>query len=249
MLRSERRRAPNGAVEILTIDRPRRLNAIDSATLDALAARLEAIGASDEVRAVVVSGAGDRAFCAGADVGELAGLSALGAHAVMERGQRVMAALEMVPQPTVAAVNGYALGGGLELALACDFRLAAVSARFGQPEITLGHIPGWGATQRLSRIAGEAVAKDLVLSGRVIDAGAALELGLVHRVHPDAELQEAALALAEDLAGRAPAALALAKRAILAARGGGAAAYEVERQGVARCITDRRPAAGGAAQR
>jgi enoyl-CoA hydratase len=238
-LRSERRPlATGGAVELLVLDRPQRLNAIDAGALDALEQRLTARPAASDVRAVIVTGAGERAFCAGADVTGFDELGPLGAEAVMARGQHVMQLLEQLPQPTIAAINGYALGGGLEVALACDFRLAAATARLGQPEVTLGHIPGWGATQRLPRIVGEAVAKDLILSARTLDAREAAELRLVRSVHEPAELIDAALTLARTLAAHpAPEALALAKRAIHAARAGGAIGYEVERQAVALCFT------------
>jgi enoyl-CoA hydratase len=236
-LRSERRELPNGTVALLTIDRQERLNAIDAATMETLGEQLAAIADDRGVRAVVITGAGERAYCSGADVTEFAGLGAIEADVAMARGQRTLAELEALPQPTIAAINGYALGGGLELALACDFRLAAASARVGQPEITLGHIPGWGGTQRLPRIAGEAVAKDLILSGRMVDAAAALDLGLVHRVCADGTLLDAAVGMADELASRAPAGLALAKRAIHAARSGGSAGYDVERQAVALCFT------------
>jgi enoyl-CoA hydratase len=238
-LRSERRLLDGGAaVELVTLDRPRRLNAIDANTLDTLEARLRELAATPEVRAVIVTGVGDRAFCAGADVTGFDELGPLGAEAVMARGQCVMSLLEQLPQPTIAAINGYALGGGLEVALACDFRLAADSARLGQPEITLGHIPGWGATQRLPRIVGEAVAKDLILSARMLGAQEALALRLVRSIHAPAQLLDAALALAAEIAAHPePAAAALAKRAIHAARDGGAAGYEVERQAVALCFT------------
>jgi enoyl-CoA hydratase len=236
-LRSERRPLDEGAVEVLTLDRPERLNAIDGAMLDALAGRLAAIAEDRDVRAVVVTGSGHRAFSAGADVSAFAGLDPLMADALMGRGQRVFAALEELPQPTIAAINGYALGGGLELALACDLRLAAASASLGQPEISLANLPGWGATQRLPRIVGEGAAKDLVLSGRRVTAVEAAGLGLVHAMCEDAELLDEALALAGGLARHAPVALAMAKRAIHAARGSTAQGYEVERQAVALCFT------------
>jgi enoyl-CoA hydratase len=236
-LRSERRQVAGGVVEVLTADRPERLNAIDGDLLDALTERVAEIGRDREVRAVIVTGAGPRAFSAGADVTAFAGLDGVGADALMTRGHRAFAALEELPQPSIAAINGYALGGGLELALACDFRLIAASATVGQPEISLASIPGWGATQRLPRIAGEAVAKDLILTGRLVDAPEAYRLGLVNRVCDDDVLLDEALALAERLAGHAPAPMRLAKRAIHAARGPMSAGLDVERQGVGLCFT------------
>jgi enoyl-CoA hydratase/carnithine racemase len=196
-LGSERRRLEHGIVEILTVDRPQRLNAIDAELLDALAERVAAIAATPQVGAVIVTGAGTRAFSAGADVSRFAQLRPLDADALMARGQRAFAALEALPQPTIAAVNGYALGGGLELALACDLRLMAASAQVGQPEITLANVPGWGATQRLPRIVGEAAAKDLILTGRLLDAAEARRIGLVHQVCERDELMDRALGLAD----------------------------------------------------
>jgi enoyl-CoA hydratase len=196
-LASERRQLAHGTVELLTVDRPRRLNALDGELLDAIAERVAAIAATPAIGAVLVTGAGARAFSAGADVTRFDRLGPLAADALMGRGQRAFAALEALPQPTVAAVNGYALGGGLELALACDLRVLSTSARVGQPEITLANIPGWGATQRLPRIVGEAVAKDLILTGRLVDADEARRIGLAQRVCAPSALLATALALAD----------------------------------------------------
>jgi len=225
-----------GAVEILTLNRPERLNAIDRELLDLLAARVAAAARDDGVRSLIVTGAGERAFSAGADVTAFAGLDALGAEELMRHGQAVYAALEACPKPVLAAIDGYALGGGLELALACDLRIAAADARLGQPEVTLANLPGWGGTQRLPRIVGEAAAKELIFTGRLVDAAEALALGLVNRV-ADGSALDAALELADGLGTRAPAALALAKQAIHAARLPAEAGYAVERHAVALCFT------------
>ena len=153
----------------------------------------------------------------------------------MLRGQRVFGALEALTLPVVAAVNGYALGGGLELAMACDFRVAARSARFGQPEITLANIPGWGGTQRLPRLVGEGRAMDLILTGRLIDAEEAAAIGLVHQLCENGETVDAALALLNRVTAHSRVAIAEAKQAIHASRLAGPAGYAVERHGVAVC--------------
>ena len=169
------------------------------------------------MRAVVLTGAGDKAFVAGADIAEMRGLDVEGARRFSALGQELMSAIEAAPQPWVAAVNGYALGGGCELALACDIRLAAENAKFGQPEINLGITPGFGGTQRLYRMVGDGWAKYLVLSGRHIRAGDALRIGLVQAVFPAEELMTQARKLAEELAGKSPLAARYCKAAVNAA--------------------------------
>lgn len=236
-LRSERRRLSQGTIELMTLDRPERLNAIDTELLDALALRIAEIGREPEIRAVILTGAGKRAFSAGADISEFRELSPIAADALMGYGHSVFGALERLAQPTIAAINGYALGGGLELALACDFRLAAASAQLGQPEIKLASIPGWGGTQRLPRVVGESVAKDLILTGRLITAQEAADLHLVHRVYEDGILLDAALTFADDLAAKSATALGLAKRALHARLGQGELGYDIERQAVGLCFT------------
>lgn len=223
-------------VEVLTLDRPERLNALDRELLRRLAEAVAAARVDEAVGCLIVTGAGDRAFSAGADITAFADLTALEAEELMRYGQEVFAQLEACPKPVIAAVNGYALGGGLELALACDFRIARAGARLGQPEITLANLPGWGATQRLPRIVGEAAAKDLIFTGRLVDAAEALALRLVNRVAAGSAL-EAAVELGSELSERAPSALALAKQAIHASRIAGEAGYAVERQGVGLCFT------------
>jgi enoyl-CoA hydratase len=201
------------AVGILTLNRPEVLNALNPATLDGLAAHVGGcVGGG--VRALIVTGAGDRAFVAGADIAAMAAMSSVEARAFARRGQAVMRSLEELPIPVIAAVNGFALGGGLELALACDFIFAAETAKFGQPEINLGIIPGFGGTQRLTRRVGPALAKQLVYSGDMIDAAEALRVGIVNRVLPRAELLVEAMRVARDLAAKAPVAVQQAKAAI-----------------------------------
>lgn len=228
----ERERAQT--VEVLRLNRPERLNAINREMLSLLGAYVSEASLDAGVRCLVVTGAGDRAFSAGADIGELSGLSARQAEELMALGQDVYAALEDCPKPVLAAINGYALGGGLELALACDLRIAERRALLGQPEITLANVPGWGGTQRLPRVVGEAVAKDLILTGRLVGADEALSLRLVSRT-TDGSALEAALRLAESLCCYSPTAIALAKKAVGAARGQGG--YAVERLAVALCFT------------
>ena len=172
-----------GAVAVVTVDRPEALNALNTETNDLLLGAVRELSADDTVRAVVLTGAGDKAFVAGADIAEMKDLTAEQARRFSALGQAVMSGIEAAPQPWVAAVNGFALGGGCELALACDMRLASQSAKFGQPEINLGITPGFGGTQRLSRNVGDGWAKYLVLSGHHIRAEEALRIGLVQAVY------------------------------------------------------------------
>lgn len=204
----------DGAVAVVTINRPSALNALDLATLGRLASVIQEIGEGGAARAAVLTGAGEKAFVAGADIAAMEEMSAVEGRAFSRFGQEVFAALENLPIPVIGAVQGFALGGGLELALACDIILASDKARFGQPEINLGIIPGFGGTQRLPRRVGLGWARELIYSGRLIDAGEALRIGLVNRVLPGAELLGAARALAAELAGKAPVAIQQAKATI-----------------------------------
>ncbi|MDQ3823754.1 MAG: enoyl-CoA hydratase-related protein [Actinomycetota bacterium] len=198
----------------MTIDRPDALNAFDVATLTELRDRLLELRGDAETRVVVLTGAGDRAFAAGADITHMSGLDPAAAKEWGGLGQSVAQLLETNPQPSIAAINGFALGGGCELALACDVRYASRTAKLGQPEINLGIIPGWGGTQRLARVCGLAVAKDLVLTGRTIDAEEALRIGLVSAVYEPGELLERTLETARVLAAKSPVALRAAKVAL-----------------------------------
>lgn len=197
----------DGPVRILTIDRPDKLNALNRQTLEALDAAFTQAAADGTVRVVVLTGSGSKAFVAGADIAEMSALSAVQAREFSLLGQRLMRRIERMPKPVIAMVNGYALGGGLELAMACHLRVAADGARMGQPEVNLGLIPGFGGTQRLLRLCGRAAALELCLLGAQVDANRALQLGLVNRVVPAAELEEQTLALARQLAASAPLAL------------------------------------------
>ena len=201
-------------VAVVTIERPEALNALNAEILQALRDRLRELSADAEVRVVVLTGAGDRAFAAGADIKELQAKGVDEARAWGELGHEVCRLLETMPKPTIAAVNGLALGGGCELALACDLRYAAEGARIGQPEVNIGVMPGWGGTQRLARVVGLGVAKELVLTGRPMAAEEALQRGLVSAVHPADALLERTLEVARGLAAKAPLALAAAKESL-----------------------------------
>ncbi len=203
-----------GGVASITIDRPDALNALDVETLTALRERLLELRDDRETRAIVLTGAGDRAFAAGADIKYMSGLGPEQAKEWGALGHNVAQLLETSPAPTLAAINGFALGGGCELALACDVRYASRKAKLGQPEINLGIIPGWGGTQRLARVCGLGVAKDLILTGRTVDADEALRLGLVGAVFEPDELIERTFETARAVAAKSPLALRAAKVAL-----------------------------------
>ncbi len=202
-----------GPVRVLTINRPARRNAIDRATLSELRRQLDAVRADTAARALVITGAGT-AFVAGADITEFQGLTAGEARAFALEGQQVLRGLEALGRPTIAAINGFALGGGCELALACTFRLLAEGARVGLPEVKLGLIPGFGGTQRLSRLIGRERALEWILTGRQVEAEEALAAGFALRVVPGHQLVADAVALAHQLAGGAPLAQAYALAAV-----------------------------------
>jgi enoyl-CoA hydratase len=189
------------------------LNALNGETLTELRDRLREVALDTDARTIVLIGAGEKAFAAGADITEMTEMSVLEAHGWGMLGHECGRLLESMPKPTIAAVNGFALGGGCELALACDIRYASENAKFGQPEINLSVIPGWGGTQRLARAVGAGLAKDLILTGRTIDAAEALRIGLVSAVYPAAELLDRVLETAAELAEKSPVALSAAKDA------------------------------------
>jgi len=188
------------------------MNALDRPTLEELRDRLGEVAGDGEARVIVLTGSGEKAFVAGADIKYMSGLSVDEAKAWGDLGHECGQLLETMPKPTIAAIDGFALGGGCELALACDLRFASSRSKLGQPEINLGIIPGWGGTQRLARTCGVGVAKDLILTGRLVDADEALRIGLVNGVHDPA--LEKAHEVAELLASKSPVALAAAKRAL-----------------------------------
>jgi len=203
--------AQQDGVAVVTVDRQDALNALDLPTLAELRDRLAGLRDDEAVRVVVLTGAGDRAFIAGADIKYMSGLDVDGAQAWGDLGHECASLLETMPKPALAAVNGFALGGGCELALGCDVRYASRRAKFGQPEVNLAVIPGWGGTQRLARVCGLGVAKELVLTGRVIDAEEALRVGLVTALYEPEELLERVTEVARELAKKSPLALAAAK--------------------------------------
>jgi enoyl-CoA hydratase len=196
-----------GSIRLITVNRPEKLNALDVATLDALHAAFADAQADANVRAIVLTGAGPKAFVAGADIAGMAALTPVQGRDFSLRGQRMMRAVETMSKPVIAMINGFALGGGLELAMCCHLRIASDAAKIGQPEINLGLIPGFGGTQRLLRLAGRAATLELCLLGAPIDAVRAQQLGIVNRVVPAAELEAETMKLAGQLAGAAPLAL------------------------------------------
>jgi enoyl-CoA hydratase len=204
-----------GAVRYLTLDRPEVLNALNASVFTALEEQLARISSDPATRTVVITGAGDRAFSAGADLDELTGLDPVDRRALLERGQRVFRSLETLGIPVIAAVNGYALGGGFELALACTLIVAAESARFGLPEVGLGLIPGYGGTQRLPRAVGSRAALGMMLTGEQIDAARADELGILSQPPvPDDDLLQVVGSLADSISGKSPRAASLILKAV-----------------------------------
>ena len=197
----------DGAVVVVTINRPKVLNALNSHTIDELRRAILEVKHDALVRAAIITGAGEKSFVAGADINELASNSPAQGKEHALRGQHVFDLIENLGKPVIAAINGYALGGGCELAMACTVRLASETARLGQPEINLGIIPGYAGTQRLSRLVGKGVALDLLLTGRQITAQEALQIGLVSRVVPPADLMTEAKRLATELSTKAPVAV------------------------------------------
>ena len=220
--------AQDGGVVVVTIDRQDALNALDLPTLTALRDRLDELAGDADARVVVLTGAGEKAFAAGADIKYMSGLGVDEAKEWGALGHEAGRLLETMPKPTIAAINGFALGGGCELALACDLRYAARTAKLGQPEINLGIIPGWGGTQRLPRATTLGYAKELIFTGRVVEAEEAERHGLVNAVFEPGELIDKTMETARLLATKSPVALAAAKtacnRALQGAHGGNLAA-------------------------
>lgn len=204
---------PDPGIYLVTLNRPKALNALNSLTLDELARAIAQVAADDSARVLLVTGSGEKAFVAGADISEMQNYTPEQARAFSERGMRVMHALEALPVPVIALVNGYALGGGCELAMACDWILAADNAVFGQPEVNLGIPPGFGGTQRLTRLVGRAMALELLTTARQVGADEALRIGLANHVHPAAELRSQGIEMARRIAAASPVAVRLAKQA------------------------------------
>jgi enoyl-CoA hydratase len=197
----------DGPVAVLTVNRPKVLNALNTATMDDLRRAVLEVKHDAALRALIITGAGEKSFVAGADINELAVQTPAQGKEHALRGQHVFDLIENMGKPVIAAINGFALGGGCELALACTLRIAADSARLGQPEINLGIIPGYAATQRLSRLVGKGIALEILLTGRQLKAEEALQIGLVNKVVPAAELMNEARKLATELATKAPLAM------------------------------------------
>jgi len=204
----------DGAVAIVTINRPKVLNALNTPTMLELSAAMRELGADESVRAIVLTGSGEKSFVAGADINELAVQTPVGGRDHAQRGQRVLDEIEQLGKPVIAAINGFALGGGCELAMACTMRMASESAKLGQPEINLGLIPGYAGTQRLTRLVGRGVALEILLTGDPIGAAEAHRIGLVNRVVPAAELDSATGRIVEALLAAGPHALAECKKLI-----------------------------------
>ena len=201
-------------IAFITVNRPDKLNALNNATIGELVAAFDAVAADERVRAVILTGAGNKAFVAGADIAELAKQTAITARPLALRGQRLMNTVEACPKPVVAAVNGYALGGGCELALACHIRTASDNAQFGLPEVTLGIIPGYGGTQRLPRIVGKGRALELILTAQRVGAEEALRIGLVNKVFPAAALLAETETMVRRVLGMGPVAVRFALDAV-----------------------------------
>ena len=204
----------DGPVAIVTIDRPKVLNALNDETIAELDHCFTAVANDDSILCVVLTGAGEKSFVAGADINELAVCDVVSGRAKCDRGQALLFKIENLRQPVIAAINGFALGGGCEIVLACDIRLASEKAKIGQPEVSLGIIPGYGGTQRLARLVGRGKAKQMILIGDHINAGEAHRIGLVDEVYPPEELMAKAMEMARKIASRGPLAIKAAKEAI-----------------------------------
>lgn len=201
-------------IAIIEINRPKALNALNSETLTELSAAFDQVGADRSIKIVVLTGSGEKAFVAGADIAQMKDMNPLEGRRFSQLGQETFRKAELLPQPVIGAINGFALGGGCELALACDLRIASENARFGQPEVTLGLTAGFGGTQRLPRLVGSGLASEILFTGEIIDAQEAYRIGLVNHIYPKESLMGEALSLAHKIAKRAPVAVQLTKSAI-----------------------------------
>lgn len=203
-----------GYLAEVTINRPKALNALNSQTLKELGMVIDEIKENDDVKVVIITGSGEKSFVAGADIKEMQSLTAMEGRKLARLAQRVFSEIEHMPQVVIAAVNGYALGGGCELASACDIRVVSKSAKFGQPEVTLGITPGFAGTQRLPRLVGRGIAKELIFTGKMIDAEEAYRIGLANKVYDLENLMTEAKKMAENIANVGPIAVTLSKAAI-----------------------------------
>ena len=204
----------NEGIATITLNRPDALNAWSTELAQEFLGAMEDARNDESVKVVIITGAGEKAFSAGADIKAMKGMTALKARELSNMGYKICNAIETIEKPVIAAINGYALGGGMEVSMACDFRVASDKARMGQTEINIGLIPGWGGTQRLTRLVGKARAKELVYTGKIVDASTALQWGLVNMVVAATELMIAVRQFAQELAGKAPVAVKVAKALI-----------------------------------
>jgi len=204
----------SGGIATITLNRPEALNAFSKEVIEEILKALEDVKADENTRVVILTGAGEKAFSAGADIKAMKGMNALKARELSLMGEKLCDALENLEKPVIAAINGYALGGGLEVAMACDIRIASENARMGQTEINIGLIPGWGGTQRLTRLIGKTKAKELIFTGKIVDAKTAEQLGIVNMVVPTEKFRETVQQFAAELASKAPVALKVAKALI-----------------------------------
>jgi enoyl-CoA hydratase len=222
----------NEGIATITLNRPEALNALSKEVVEEILRAVEDARTDENIRVVVLTGAGEKAFSAGADIKAMVGMTALKARELSSMGEKLCVTLENLEKPVIAAINGYALGGGMEVAMACDLRIASENARMGQTEINIGLIPGWGGTQRLTRLVGMTKAKELVFTGRMIDARTAEQIGLLNMAVPADKFREVVHQLAVDLASKAPVALKVAKALITkGAEMSLDAALELEREG------------------
>jgi enoyl-CoA hydratase len=201
-------------IATITLNRPEALNAFSKDVVEEILRAVEDVRTDENIRVVVLTGAGEKAFSAGADIKAMVGMTALKARELSSLGERLCVTLENLEKPVIAAINGYALGGGMEVAMACDLRIASENVRMGQTEINIGLVPGWGGTQRLTRLVGMTKAKELVFTGRMIDARTAEQIGLLNMAVPADKFREVVHQLAVDLASKAPVALKVAKALI-----------------------------------
>ncbi|SDX81976.1 enoyl-CoA hydratase-related protein [Hymenobacter psychrophilus] len=220
----------------ITVNRPDKLNALNAATIEDIGTAFGQAQADAKVRGILLTGSGEKAFVAGADIVELAGLDVLAARRAAERGQEIFGRIEAGAKPVIAAVNGFALGGGCELAMACHMRVASSTARFGQPEVNLGLIPGYGGTQRLAQLVGKGKAIELLLTADMVKADQALSLGLVNHVVPQAELLDFCRQLLTRILGKAPLAVGLCLDSVNAYYDQQRHGYQTEAEGFARCF-------------
>jgi len=204
----------NDGIAIVTINRPKALNALNAATIYELDKMFDELGANSAVKAVIVTGSGEKSFVAGADITEMQSMSAIEGRNWGKLAQAVFNKIENLPKPVIAAVNGFALGGGCELSMACDIRIASEKAKFGQPEVSLGIPPGFGGTQRLPRLVGKGRAKEMLFTGDMIDAAEACKIGLANKVVEPEELMNTAKAMAQKIMSRAPVAVQVCKSAV-----------------------------------